>query len=271
VGAERAGDFELPLGGITYRVFPDMSVDADVTVWVDGSGNVVVDGTTHPASSGDTIEVLVCYESGKCEWIVTTTDGSGNIHEVIPPKEDGPVSVTVYPPSNYRGVPVREVVDPAHPGSGPGGAGGSYEFGFFLGAFFPSHETQLVSGLDTGFRFAKFFHPKWSAEVEGGIVFTHRAGDDGLLGHVQAQVLWHAGLATQPVRPFLLLGLGVASFQTATYGETAPALVLGAGADFRWKPNVGFRVDAVDFVMHDLFGTGTVHDFQVLWGVTFRF
>jgi hypothetical protein len=49
IGAERAGDFERPLGGITYRVFPDMSVDVDVTVWVDGDGNVVVDGTTHPA------------------------------------------------------------------------------------------------------------------------------------------------------------------------------------------------------------------------------
>jgi hypothetical protein len=268
-----SGDYRLPMGGITYRVFPNRKIHADVTVWIDPAGNIVVQGTTSPAAPGDHVEILVCYASGKCEWVETTTGSSGTIDAVIPPKEGGPVKVTVYLPPNYG--PSRTVdanVDPAHPGGPAASAcGGVHEFGFFLGGFFPSHATGIESGADTGFRFGRTIAPHWSVEGEGGIVFTRRLGQHGLLGHAQAHALWHAGSVTQPVRLFLLAGAGLASFQSPAYGDTAPAVVVGAGADFRWRCDVGFRIDFRDFIMRDLFHSGTAHDFQALWGVTFRF
>ncbi|HEV7427417.1 MAG TPA: hypothetical protein VGQ46_13715 [Thermoanaerobaculia bacterium] len=267
------GDYRLPMGGITYRVFPNRKIHADMTVETDPAGNIVVKGTTSPAAPGDHIEILVCYASGKCEWVQTTTDGAGNIDAVIPPKEAGPVKVTVYLPPNYG--PSRTVdanVDPAHPGGPPASAcGGVHEFGFFLGGFFPPHATRLDSGLDTGFRFGRTIAPHWSVEGEGGVVFTRRLGQHGLLGHAQAHAVWHAGSTAQPVRLFLLAGAGLASFQSPAFSDTTPAAVVGAGADFRWRCNLGFRIDVRDFIMSDLFHSGTAHDFQALWGVTFRF
>jgi hypothetical protein len=269
-------EYQLPMGGITYRVFPDKKINATVTVSVDANGNIVVDGTTSPAAPGDEIEILVCYPSGKCEWVKTTTDSSGNIHVVIPPKEPGSVSVGVYLPPNYGPGRLDEtVVDTTKPGSGsPGGSGGSggaHEFGLFAGGFFPSNKTSLESGLDTGFRYGRFIHPQWSIEGELGIVFTRRLGQRGLLGRAQAHALWHAGNALQPVRPFLLVGAGFASFHTPANVDSAPLLAIGAGADFRWRPDVGFRVDARDLVMFDLVSSGTTHNIEVLWGVTFWF
>lgn len=270
------GDYRLPMGGITFRVFPNKRITPNVTVTVDNGGNIVVDGSTSPAAPGDHVEILVCYASGRCEWIVTTTDGGGKIHTSIPPKESGHVTVTVYPPPKWgTSGPTDTVVDTNVPGSGTGSpltpGGGLHEFGFFVGGFFPSHATALESGLDTGFRFAKYVTPHLSAEGEGGIVFTRRFRERGLLGHAQAHLLWHAGTATQPVRPFVLAGVGLASFHTPTYSDSTPAFVLGLGADFRWRPDVAFRFDVRDFVMTGLLGSGTTHNFQGLWGVTFRF
>lgn len=262
------GEYQLPMGGITYRVFPDRRINATVTVWVDGNGNVIVDGTTNPAAPGDKIEILVCYESGKCEWVETTTDGSGNIHVVIPPKERGSVNVGVYLPPNYGpSGPQETVVNTEEPGGGPSGGGksGAHEFGLFIGGFFPADATSLDSGFNTGFRYGRYVQPQWSVEGEAGIVFTRRFQQRGLLGHAQAHVLWHTPM--QPVRPFLLAGAGFVTFDH----DNAPALLFGAGADFHWKPKVGFRFDVRDVVMFDLLGSGTTHNLQLLWGVTFRF
>ncbi|HWW60370.1 MAG TPA: hypothetical protein VN181_03290, partial [Thermoanaerobaculia bacterium] len=267
------GEYQLPMGGITYRVFPNRRIHPTIDVVTDDGGNVVINGSTQPAAPGDPIEILVCYASGRCEWVETTTDGSGKVHVSVAPKEPGVVTVSVYEPPNYGpSGPIDTTVDPANPSGRSGASGiGNHELGIFAGAFFAAHKTRLESGFDTGFRYGRFVKPKWSLEGEGGIVFTRRFGDRGLLGHATVHALWHAGTATQPVRPFVLIGAGLASFQAGAYGDTTPALVWGGGADFRWRPDVGFRVDVRDFIMTDLFGNGTAHDLQVLWGVTFRF
>src|SRR6185436_16684002 len=121
----------------------------------------------------------------------------GNVHVSIPPKESGPVKVTPYLPPNYSPKGPSEVtVDPAHPPAPGSSSAGSREVGFFLGGFFPAAKLSIASGLDTGLRAGWRVHPKWSVEGEAGMVFTDAAGTDGLLGHLTANVLWHAGSAS---------------------------------------------------------------------------
>ncbi len=268
-------EWQLPLGGVTYLVFPARLVHGNVSVGTDG-GNVVVTGTTSPASPGDEVEILICYQSGKCEWVETTTDGGGNISVSVPPKEEGPVNVTVYLPPNYAPkAPVDATVDPDNPLAPPGGGGiavpGRREVGFFWGGFFPATKLGMESGFNTGFRAGAFFHPKWSAEGEAGIVFTEAAGVEGLLGHLHGNVLWHPGNATWKTRPFLLAGLGGARFQSGAVSDSTLAVVLGIGANFHWHPRVGFRFDIRNFWMRDLFGAGRTNNLQGNWGVVFRY
>src|SRR5262249_42883812 len=59
------GDYQLPIGGITYRVFPTTRVAVDSGVGTDASGDVVVTGTTQPPAPGETVEVHLTYPSGK--------------------------------------------------------------------------------------------------------------------------------------------------------------------------------------------------------------
>lgn len=147
----------------------------------------------------------------------------------------------------------------------------AHEVGFFLGGLFPDGALPLNSGLNTGFRYGYHFRRRFSAELETGLVFTDLLGSDGLLGHVQAHLRAHLGSSTQPVRPFLLVGVGGATFKTTGLSESSPVVVYGVGADFNWHRKVGFRLDARDFVLTDLFNRGATHNFQLLWGVVFRF
>jgi hypothetical protein len=266
------GDYQLPMGGVTYRVFPSPLVNPTTTVTTDANGNVVVTGTSHPAQPGDTVEILICYISGKCEWVTVTTDANGGINATIDPKEDGPVRVTVYTPPNYSPKGASEVtVDPGHPttpGSG-GGAAGLNEVGFFIGGFFPANKLGMESGFNTGFRAGRHFHPQFSAEGEAGIVFTSVAGTDGLLGHLTANVLWHP--FNGKTRPFVLLGIGGAKFQSSGVSDSTLAAVFGLGANFHWHPKVGFRFDIRNFRMRDLFAAGRTNNLQGTWGVVFRY
>ena len=264
-------EWRQAIGGVTYRVFPEPLVHGTIVVGADGSGNIIISGATSPASAGDEIEILVCYVSGKCEWITTTTDSGGNVNLVIPPKESGPVKVTVYPPPHYAPKGASETtIDPADP-TAPGGTFGSHEVGFFLGGFFPATDLSLESGFNTGFRAGWRFHPKWSAEGEAGIVFTNAAGVDGLLGHLHANVLWHAGNPNWKTRPFVLAGVGGAKFQSTSISDSTLALVAGLGANFQWHPHIGFRFDIRDFWMHDLFSAGGTNNLQGNWGIVFRY
>jgi len=103
------------------------------------------------------------------------------------------------------------------------------------------------------------------------MVFTDAAGTGGLLGHLTANVLWHAGSASWKARPFLLAGLGGAKFQSSAISDSTLSAVIGLGVNFHWHPRVGFRFDLRNFRMRNLFGAGRTNKLQANGGVVFRY
>ncbi len=98
-GFALAGDFRVPIGGITYDVQPARNVVIHVDVGVDRDGDIVVEGTTKPPAPGQDIEIEVRYPSGRHVWLDVQTDTDGSIDETIEPEEDGSVRLAVnYPP-----------------------------------------------------------------------------------------------------------------------------------------------------------------------------
>jgi len=268
-----AGDYRMLMGGISYRVFPSARVDLNVSVTVDGGGNIVVTGTTTPAAPNQHFEVQIRYPSGRYQWVDVTTDGAGNISTTIPPLEPGNVRVTVHYPAGGDFAPTTSdetLVDTRHPGVGPVRPG-PREVDLFWGGYFPARKLPLRSAFNTGLRAGRALGSHWSAELELGIAFADSLSTRGLLGHAQAQVRWLPGAASQAVRPFLLAGGGLMWFRSTGPWSVSPTVAYGAGAEFHWLPRAGFRLDVRDLVPTDLFNLGATHGLQLTWGMAFWF
>lgn len=147
----------------------------------------------------------------------------------------------------------------------------AHEVSLYWGGFLTEDTLPLNAGFHTGFRYARYFRPTFSWEFETGIVLTDFVGASGLLAHAELHLRWHPAPATPAVRPFLLLGVGAATFNTTGFSESSPLVVLGLGADFRWRSDVGFRLDVRDVVLTDLFNVGATHNLDIVWGPVFWF
>ena len=148
---------------------------------------------------------------------------------------------------------------------------GAHEVDFFWGGLFTNDNSSLNSGFNTGFRYSRHYQKNFSVELETGIVFTDRLGQEGLLGHAQWQVLAHLTPTGQPVRPFLLVGVGLAWFNTTGFSDTSPVIVFGIGAKFGWRPETGFRIDVRNFRATNLLDEKASNNLQINWGVIFNF
>ncbi|NBB94082.1 MAG: hypothetical protein GVY32_13035 [Gammaproteobacteria bacterium] len=105
-GLAYAGDYRVPIGGVTYNVRPTIDTAIDVDVTRRGS-DVLVRGSTRPTAAGQDMEVEVRYPSGRFEWIPVRTDAEGAFEARFPPKEDGKASIAVNYPDGGDFAPVR--------------------------------------------------------------------------------------------------------------------------------------------------------------------
>lgn len=153
--------------------------------------------------------------------------------------------------------------------SGAEGPSASHEAGLFLGGLFADETLPLSSGVDGGFRYGYQFAARSWVEFETGV--TDQVEFGGLLGHAQISLRWHTSGAQRAVRPFLLVGAGVAWFNEIGVSEFSPLVAVGAGADFRWHRSLAFRLDLRDLVMTDMIVSRPTHNLQVVWGPVFRF
>ena len=141
-----------------------------------------------------------------------------------------------------------------------------------MGGLITDDSLPLNSGFDLGFVYRRHrFLPFWSWEVEAGVAFTEDAINDGLLVHGQMNLVRHFNAPPNKVLPFLLVGAGVAHYDSLGFSDTSPLLSLGGGADFRWTERVGFRLDLRAVWLHDLIDPGWTTNVRVVWGPTFSF
>lgn len=264
-------EFQIPAGGITYVSIPSVRVDVDYDVLVDGSGNIVVTGTTEPPFPGIDVEIQVRYPSGRIVWVPVTTRPDGSFGTTIPPEEDGEVRVSVAIPPGQPAAPTDGGIEIVDPSAVPGAPGvpGANRLDLFLGAFVTDDSLPLDSGLEWGVRYRRAVAAPWNIEAELGFADTDSATGDGLLIHGQLQAVWQPGGTW--ARPFLLGGLGVARFDGRGRSDTSLLATLGAGTDLRWTARLGLRLDLRYVWVDSLLSSGSTHNWQVLWGPTFTF
>jgi hypothetical protein len=145
-----------------------------------------------------------------------------------------------------------------------------HEVGLFVGGLLVEGSAPYDSGFDTGFRYRNRFATVWSWESEFGIAFTDDGTDDALLASGQLHLVRHLP-GSPSVQPFVLAGLGVGHYNTLGFSDTGPLATLGLGADYRWRPRVGFRLDLRLLALHGVVDPGWTTNGQLLWGTTFSF
>lgn len=164
----------------------------------------------------------------------------------------------------------RLPLDP-NPGMGPGSRPGDHQVGLLVGGLLTDNTLALNSGGQIGFNYRQRFHRHWSWEVETDLAFIDDGTNDGLLGSARSQLLCHLGAATGRVQPFVELALGVAHYDSLGTSDTGLLGSLGGGADFRWNPHVGFRLDLRVLGLDDVVASGWTTNVEILWGSTFSF
>lgn len=140
----------------------------------------------------------------------------------------------------------------------------------FMGGLYPQDKLPLNAGFNSGFRYAYEVMQNLRLELETGLAFTNDAESDGLLGHASLHLRWHPLRSLRPLDPFVLIGAGAAGYNTTGVSDSSPLIVLGLGVELDWLNDVGFRLDASDFWLTDMFGESS-HNFRVNWGPIFRF
>ncbi|NNE34219.1 MAG: hypothetical protein HKN13_03220, partial [Rhodothermales bacterium] len=105
-GYANAGDFRVPIGGVTYNVQPTLRLDLDVRVTGRG-GDIHVEGETSPKAGGQDMEIELQYPSGRFDWVPVRTDGDGRFDVSIRPEEEGTVGVAVNYPDGGAFAPVK--------------------------------------------------------------------------------------------------------------------------------------------------------------------
>ena len=265
-------EYQVPIGGITYLVFPSRRVDVDIDVTMDADGNIHVTGTTKPPAPGQEFEIQVRYPSGRYVWIPVTTDGDGNIDETIPPEEEGTVRVVVKHPGGGGFAPTESGEDLVDTDEPPGAL--VDQLGLFFGGFLTDSDLPLTAGPKTGFNYRTPFRPQWSFEIEGALIFTEMASAgstaNGVLANGSIHLVRHLA-GGQKVQPFALLGLSVYHWNGLGNSDTSLGASFGLGADFSWTSTVGFRADLRYVWIEDLFGSGSTGSWELLWGPTFSF
>jgi hypothetical protein len=147
-----------------------------------------------------------------------------------------------------------------------------HQVALLAGGLLTDDSLPLNAGFDTSFLYRRHrFIPLWSWELETGIAFTEDAVQSGLLANAQLHLVRHLNASPSKVLPFLLVGAGVAHYDSLGTSDTAPLATLGIGADFAWTQRVGFRLDVRALWLHDLIDPGWTTNVQVLWGPTFSF
>lgn len=93
------GDYDVPIGGVTYNVLPTTTTTLTAAATLGGCDALVVVGNTTPPAGSQTLEVEVRYPSGRTEWIRFKTAATGTFMTSFPPKEGGNLRLRVrYPP-----------------------------------------------------------------------------------------------------------------------------------------------------------------------------
>jgi hypothetical protein len=93
------GDYDVPIGGVTYNLFPTTTTTLTAAATLGGCDALVVVGSTTPPAGNETLEVEVRYPSGRMEWVRFLTAANGTFMTAFPPKEGGNLHLRVrYPP-----------------------------------------------------------------------------------------------------------------------------------------------------------------------------
>lgn len=93
------GDYDVPIGGVTYNVFPTTTTSLSAAATFGGCDAMVVVGNSTPAAGNQHLELEVKYPSGRTEWIDFMTAANGTFQVAFPPKEGGNLQYSVvYPP-----------------------------------------------------------------------------------------------------------------------------------------------------------------------------
>ncbi len=262
-------EYRLPIGGITYVVYPSVNLEIDTETTVNTDGTVTVTGTTKPRAPNQDLEIIVKYPSGRMEWIEVTTDGLGNFKETITPKETGQIRICIDNPPGTGYAPTRTgetIVNTKH----PTGAFHSekWEVNFFLGGLYFTDLPSYGSNIQTGFRFSYDLTDIFDLEFEASTSKIKDNIDEGLLGGIQGQLLYEP-FGGRKVYPFATLGTGYYWFSRINQWEDFYGIVYGVGLKFDAYKWLQFRIDAR---FNNYINTDTNFDnLQVNWGVRFPF
>ncbi len=263
-------EYRLPIGGITYVVFPSVNIEIDSETTVHTDGTVTVSGTTKPRAPNQDIEIIVKYPSGKMEWIEVTTDNNGNFEKAITPKEEGQIRICVDNPPGTGYAPTRTgetIVNTKHP-TGSSFDGKDWEVNFFLGGLYFTDVPNYGSNIHTGFRFSYDFTDKFDLEFEASTSKIKDAVDEALLGGIQAQLIYEP-FRGRKVYPFATLGGGYYWFSRINRWEDFYGIVYGVGLKFDAYSWLQFRIDAR---LNNYINADTNFDnLQVNWGIRFPF
>lgn len=92
------GDYDVPIGGVTYNVFPTTTTTLTAAATLGGCDALVVAGSTAPPAGNETLEVEARYPSGRTEWVRFETAANGTFTTSFPPKEGGDIHLRVRVP-----------------------------------------------------------------------------------------------------------------------------------------------------------------------------
>ena len=162
------GDYDVPIGGVTYNVFPTTTTSLSAAATLGGCDALVVVGSTTPPAGNETLEVEVRYPSGRTEWIRFETAANGTFMTSFPPKEGGNLHLRVrYPPGGLFApteAPPFMVFNPwlnVEAAAVPA-AGGTVEG---AGCFSAGATTTLTAVPRAGFEFAGWWDKRTGKEV----------------------------------------------------------------------------------------------------------